>query len=392
MKSPARAAVWTPGSVVRRSGLARRRAPPHVQLGGIVLRREENIVAYVEDRRDLETRRRDRLTVQRDPTGVLALPHEHEPSVRQAIRHTGDRRLPVLRGVVEERLRLPGVGIDLEHEPALLISGQHQQGERASIVPRHLDEVREGVAVPVDVHTRSVEPEDRERHVGVVRAGLRVPNGSGWRVRIHRRGDVPHAHGSFVHARGRDPLPVRRPPEPPVAIQLLRCGELRDPPMDVRVVVVGEDPARPSGPLPSGKVLHVESAVHDVGHAASRGVGPDVERSLGGVLQRAGPTRGEVRDVHPTSEHERGEGQPVVCVVGRDPRHLLAHPLAPVPLVLGELLPPVHRRGIEDQPLLPGLHIEHPEAAFGIVPGLRSDERHPRPVLGHCGSSEAPRA
>ena len=243
-----------PAPCVSRSGCcARGPDAPDVELGGIVLRREEDVVADVEDRRDLEPARRDRLAVHRDPTGVLALLDEHEASVRQAIGHSGHDRLPVLRGVVDERLRLPGVGVDLEHEPALLIARQDEQRQRASVVPRDVDEVRERVAVPVDVHARPVESEDRERDVRVVGARLRVPNGAGWRVRVDRRRDVPHEHRALVDARRRDPLAVRRPPVPTMAIQLLRCRELRDPPVDVRVVVVREDPARPSDSSRAGR-------------------------------------------------------------------------------------------------------------------------------------------
>ena len=98
------------------------RAAPHVQLRGILVRREQDVVADVEHGRDLESGRGHGLAVQRDPAGVLRLVDEHEPAVAQPVGHPGHDRLPVLGGVLEERLRLPRAGVGLEHDPALLIA------------------------------------------------------------------------------------------------------------------------------------------------------------------------------------------------------------------------------------------------------------------------------
>ena len=89
--SAARAAPWTPGSEVRRSGCRAARAAPHVELRGVVLRREQDVVADVEDRRDLEPGRRDRLAVHGDPARVLRLLDEHEAAIGQPVRHARSR-------------------------------------------------------------------------------------------------------------------------------------------------------------------------------------------------------------------------------------------------------------------------------------------------------------
>ena len=74
------------------------------------------------------------------------------------------------------------------------------------------------------------------------------------------------------------------------------------------------------------------------------------------------------------TEDERREGQPRIGVVGRDPGELLAHALAPIPLLLRELFLTGGRR-IEDHTLLARGDIEDPEAALGIVSGSGTDER-----------------
>ncbi len=98
------------------------RAAPHVQLRGILVRREEDVVPDVEHGGDLESGWGHGFAVEGDPARVLRLVDEHEPAVAQPVGHSGHDRLPVLGGVLEERLRLPRVGLDLEHEPALLVA------------------------------------------------------------------------------------------------------------------------------------------------------------------------------------------------------------------------------------------------------------------------------
>ena len=110
---------------MRRSGgspASAARAAPHVQLRGILVPREEDVVPDVEHRGDLKSRRGRGFAVEGDAARVLRLVDEHEPTVAKSIRHPGDDGVPVLGGVLEDGLRLPGPGIGLEHEPALLVA------------------------------------------------------------------------------------------------------------------------------------------------------------------------------------------------------------------------------------------------------------------------------
>ena len=181
---------------------------------------------------------------------------------------------------------------------------------------------------------------------------------------------------------------------PPMPLQLLGDDELRETPMDVGIVVVRQDAARPAGPIVQGKLLHVKGPVHDVGHAASGRVEPRVERAVDRTIQRPSAAFDEIGDVDSPADDERGERERRVGIVGRDPGELLSHPLSPIPLFLGEVLPlflgEVLLAGggrVEDRALLPGGKIEHPQAARGIVPGPRADERHSGAVV---GDPEAP--
>ena len=67
------------------------RAAPDVDLRRVVLRHEQDVVAHIEDRRDLEPGRRDRLAVDRDPAGVFGLLDEDEATVGHPVRYARSR-------------------------------------------------------------------------------------------------------------------------------------------------------------------------------------------------------------------------------------------------------------------------------------------------------------
>ena len=83
-----------------------------------------------------------------------------------------------------------------------------------------------------------------------------------------------------------------------------------------------------------------------------------IERTLDGSVQRPSAALDEIRHVDTPTEDERRERQPRIGVVGRDPGELLAHTLAPIPLLLCEVLLGGGR--VEDHSLLARGDIEDP--------------------------------
>ena len=94
-------------------------------------------------------------------------------AVRPQPRCAGDELDPPIVVVGEAHLGRPAVDVDVEDLERLLrtrLGRDDQTGRR----PVHLGEVREADPIPLDVHDVSVEPDQVQRHLGVVGPGERV--------------------------------------------------------------------------------------------------------------------------------------------------------------------------------------------------------------------------
>ncbi len=157
--------------------------------------------------------------------------------------------------------------IDIEELRSSLVSSLHEDERRTALAPLDARQVGEGLSVPCDVAAFTArDVEHVERHDGVVRPGLRVPDGAGRGRRIGRICDVPDLDVPLVDSRGGEHRSVGRPPVTAEPSHLLRGDELRETPGDVGVGVLGERA------IAALDVANVKRSVDDVRDALARRV------------------------------------------------------------------------------------------------------------------------
>ena len=90
--------------------------------------------------------------------------------------------------------------------------------------------------------------------------------------------------------------PVRRPPEPPRAAQLLPRDELGEPPAHLERIALVRPHQEPVGP---GLVDDVQRAVAGIADRASRRVEPGVDNGRGDLDLPGRSRSGQIRDEQP---------------------------------------------------------------------------------------------
>ena len=271
--------------------------PPHVRLGGVLVRAEHDTLVDIEDLRHLQAGGRHGLVVKRQPLGVVDVHRAHQAAIGKPGRDADrDVEPPVVVVLADERDRA-GARIDPQDPHRALIPRLHQHGQRAVRVPDHVHQVREGVAVPRDVDALAGQVDDRERDDGVVGAGTRVANRTRRRSRIDRPGDVPDVDGAFVDASDREPVPFRRPPVAAQTLHLLCRDELREAPGHVGVGIGRHSCRRAVIPTARSAPIHTRCAAR----SGPGGIEDRPRMSRGGRLRSPDPPR----EVHRPSRTPR---------------------------------------------------------------------------------------
>ena len=214
-----------------------------------------------------------------------------------------------------------------------LVAALHRD-DQPGVAPVHVGEVRERVAVPLDVDDRAVEADDVQRDVGV--------GGAGGRVRqLGRRGggiggiaEVPALHRRRVDPGDGEGGAVGAPPVAAVAVHLLGGDEVGGAPRD-RLGLVGlaageEAPA-------TVELADAQQAAADVGDPLRQRVGSGIEHRAGDG-QLAGRAADQPADEQPPADGERRDRDVGVGGEGRDAAGRLAGPLAPGPLLGRQVL------------------------------------------------------
>jgi hypothetical protein len=327
----------------------------------------------------VEVRRRHDVVVEREPPAIgrVVLDHPNQSAVREPGWNPVDDRQPCLRAVLAGDPHRAGPFVHGQGPHAALVSRLHEQRQGPPLSPDDARQVWEGLAVPLDILSRAVQPKDGERHPRVRRPGGRIADDHGLARRIARVRDVPPADRPDVDPCGGDHRPVRRPPEASRPAHLLGGHELRQSPGNVRVVL---GPERAVGLL--GR--EAQGTARDVGHAPPGGVDTGVGRAARGV-QPAPPAPHEVGDEDAATEGEARHARLAVDRIRDDPPGDLANPFAPSPFLGRKIL----RRAIEplgrvtDPALLARRDIEGPQRGLCVVARGRSEEHHARAVPGH---------
>ncbi len=283
------------------------------------------------------------------------------------------------------------------------------------VLPVGGDQVGEGGRVGLHRYGGAVEPGQEQGHVGVRGAGRGVGHLGGRAFRVSGIGDVPPGDGGLVDPRDEQGGAVRGPPVTAMAVHLLGRDELgqpeRDPRRALRVreravfgAVAPLAPLAPLGPLdplgPLGQPGHPQRAVADVGQPPSGRVGPGIQgRGARGHLAGwpAGQrSAGQRHGVHAAGQREGGHRDRLVGGVGDDAARLLPDPLPPGPLLRRQVLlagafpvgPESPRVG--HQALLPGVHIEHPQARRRVGAALGPQVGDPGAVGGDAERARHP--
>jgi hypothetical protein len=376
-----------------------------VLLGRLVRGGEQH--ARVVDRDDvehLETGRRDRRAVDTEPAGVVGVEGVQHPTAGQQRRNADDRVEPVLVLVLADNTGRAGGRVDAEHLRAPL-APVHDLHERVAVrAPRDAHEVGEAGAVPRHLDARPVsrtvvglardpapEPDDVQGDVGVRRPGRGIGDDRGRALGMLGVGDVPALHRALVDPGDKQGAAVGRPPVAAMAVHLLGGDELREPPGDVVAVgcgdgavlraVDGRDPQRPLCDVGDRDALRVEPRV-DHGRGRRK-----LSHRTSRRLVAGGPTGEQVHDEEPAGQRERRDPRVAVQRVADDPRGGLAAALAARALLRRELLlgrvagvaGAEQQPRVDDQPLLSGRDVEHPQAADAVaaVPDRTNTTRSP---------------
>ena len=270
------------------------------------------------------------------------------------------------------------------------------------VLPVGGDQVGEGGRVGLHRYGGAVQPGQEQGHAGVRGAGRGVGHLGGRAFRVSGIGDVPPGDGGLVDPRDEQGGAVRGPPVTAMAVHLLGRDELgqpeRDPRRALRVreraVFAAMDPL-----APLGQPGHPQRAVADVGQPPSGRVGPGIQgRGARGHL--AGPSgqrsAGQRHRVHVAGQREGGHRDRLVGGVGDDAARLLPDPLPPGPLLRRQVFlvgafpagPESPRVG--HQALLPGVHIEHPQARRGVGAALGPQVGDPGAVRGDAERARHP--
>ncbi len=323
---------------------------------------------------DLQFGARHRLAVDDEAARVVGVRAPDQPAVVEVCGHTRDQVDPGVVDLGAHLARRPRRRVDLPQRDPLLVPRRRRDQECVP-VPADLGEVL--VVAEVDVGARAVEAEQVQRHRRVGRPGGRVGDDAGLAVGVGGIGDVPAEHGGVVDAGRRERGTVGSPPEPAVAVHLLRGDEVGEPPGDV--LGVGRRERRR---LPRPERVHVQRPTAHEGDAGSRRVRARVDD---GALHRQGGrgrARGEPDGERPPGEHEGGGGDVAVGRVLHDAAGLLADPL-PAGLLLGRevlLARDVEGERVDEQVLLAGRDVEHPQAGHRVVPATAAQEDDPGTV------------
>ena len=215
--------------------------------------------------------------------------------------------------------------------------------------------------------------------LGVRGAGVRVGHAAGRRGRVGRVVQRPAGYPGLVDPRGEQRAPVRRPPVPAEAVELLGRDELRQPPADA--LLAGDEAVRIRDP---------ECTPRDVADPGTGRVRPGVDDRPGRgylddpVLDKIGPEQ-------PAGQREGGHGRGRVGRVRADPRRRQPLPLAQRAL-LGRQIPGVgEQRGrVGDQPLGTAGHVEDIQPVGRVLGAAGAQEHHAGAVGGHAEGAGCP--
>ena len=315
------------------------------------------------DRRDgahLEVGRRDRLAAHQQPTGTVAVGARDDGAVGQQPRHAGDELDPDVVVVLERDLGGAGAGVDAQHVHRSLVARLHG-GDEAGLRPPHVGEVRELVAIPLDVDDRAVEADDVQRDLGVGRAGGRIRQLAGLDGGVGRVAEVPALHRRGVDAGDGQGGAVGAPPVAAEAVHLLGGDEVGAAPRDrfpLVVLAAGQDPPR------AVELADAQQAPADVGDALGQRIGTRVE-DRPGHRQLARLARHQPADEQPPGDGEGGDPAVAIGGEGGDAAGALAGPL-PAGLLLGRQLLVVAAAeqdlGVADEVLVAGRRVDDPQA------------------------------
>ena len=294
--------------------------------------------------------------------------------------HPGHDVQPLRVGVLADQRGLPGGRVSLAQlHPALVPALHHEQ--RVGRVPAHRGQVGELGPVPADLGLAAVQPGQQQRHVRVGGARGRVADVRRWPARVGRVGDVPALHRPLVHPGGQDGRAVRRPPVAAQPAHLLGRDELGQPERQARRAAgTGQYPV-----LAGPDVDNVQRAGAHVADVPAVRVWPGVVRRVlhGDLLRRASWAAqiGQLGQVDATAQGEHGHPQVAVGGVADDPAGLLAGPFPARLLRGGQVtLGRVQRGWVGHQFLLPGGHVQLPQAGQRVGTGLAAQEGHPAAV------------
>ena len=149
------------------------------------------VVVDGNDGSHLQLDRRDRLAVDQQPPGSVAVGGHDQPSVAELVgcaRHELD---PAVVVIGEEHGGVSGGRVGFQHLLVVLVARLNQHQQAFVRRPLHYGQVGESVLVPGDLDASAVEGQHVELDLGVRRAGRRIANLSGLLARICGVGDVP---------------------------------------------------------------------------------------------------------------------------------------------------------------------------------------------------------
>ncbi len=273
-----------------------RPAPDRLVLRVVDLVGDEDdlVVSGGDDGADLQVVwRGDRLAVEQQPPGAVAVGARDEDPLVRARRSAAHQLDPVVVVVVKELGGATRVGIDGQDGEVALVAGLRRD-EWAVTIPPTRRKVGERSPVPCHLGAVAVEAHDPCRHVGVGRAGGRVGDDLRWLVGMGRVGDPPPLHGRRVDARGEERIALRRPPVAALAVHLLGCDELRQTPADERIVLAGQAPRSPQGrgaPPPRARGPSPRRPCVPVGSGRGSNTGPGTSTSSAVAASTSATTR-----------------------------------------------------------------------------------------------------
>ena len=192
---------------------------------GIVIGRDEDVIgAGIEECRDLQADRGQRLAIDAEAIGVGgAIGHDVEQSpVAGTSRHPRHDVDPLRVGSLIHHDGGGGVGRHLQHELASLVTRQEREQRVGIGGDVDLREVGPGLVIPLDLGARgAIDIDAPKRDIGVVGAGSGIPVLLRGRCRVGRVGDPPGLHGRVVDALDQEPRSVGEPPVAAHPVELL---------------------------------------------------------------------------------------------------------------------------------------------------------------------------